>query len=302
MEAPGSGAPTQAAQSQPNQPADPKAPQGQAPAGGPATAGTVKEAAQAVMEKFKIKVDGREEEVDLEELKRGYGHQKAANKILQEGKQARKQAEMFISMLKDPDKVEEILEKLGHKPRELFETRLASKIKREILEKEDPRAIELEDARAKLKAYEDLERKQKEAQEKRALDEMKAKYAKDYNDQFVGALKETGLPATKESVSKMAQYISRAAKIGYEITPQEAAKMVQEDIQQYKIALLSQADGETLLNMLGDEMAEKILTARGSRVKSPTLPTPQEQGQRRERRTNTNISDKERRRMTRGWG
>jgi len=274
-------APTQAgAQTQTATPQTPtpvgQAPQGAAPQGG----NTVSDAAKEVMKKYKVKVDGQDMEVDEQELLRGYGHQKAANKKLQEGVAARKQAEMFISMLKDPNKFWEVAKKMGHDDRKMAEELLAGHLKKELM---DPKDRELEEARAKLRNYEELEKKQKEAEKNKIHEEMKKKYLADYNDQFVGALKETNLPATKESVARMAQYISRSAKIGYELSPQEAAKMVKEDIQKMQMSILSQADGDTLLSLLGDDVIAKALTARGAKVKSPEPPTPQSQGPRRER-------------------
>ena len=300
-------APTQAAPQGTTDPATQAAQNapGQAPTGATTSAGTVKEAAQEVMRKHRVRVEGQEIEVDEEELKRGYGHQRAANKILQEGKTFKKQAESFISMLKDPDKLEEVLQKLGHDPRKLFESRLADKIRVEVMTKEEreqyDRDLELKSTKAKLREYEDMKAKEEQAVKDRHHNEMKEKFKAEYNTTFVEAIKTTAVPPTKETVAKMAAYISRSVKIGVELTPLEAAKMVEDDFRQLYTRVASQADGETLLKMFGDDFAQKILTARGARVKSPNLPTPQEQGQRRDRKT-TNIGDKERRRLIRGWG
>ena len=63
----------------------------------------IKEAAQEAKRKLKIKYEDREEEVDEEEVLKVYksrkSHQQAANKELQEGKAARKQAEEFLTLL-----------------------------------------------------------------------------------------------------------------------------------------------------------------------------------------------------------
>ena len=173
-------------------------------------------------------MDGEELEVDESELLRGYSHQKAANKILQQGAAARKQAEEFISMMRDPEKFYDTAKKLGHDPRKLAEEYLAKQLEDELL---DPMDKELKEAKAKLKKIEDMEKAEKEAIEAKRNEVLKQKYAKDYSDQFVSALQETSLPPTKAMVAEMAKYVSRAAKIGFKMTAQEAAQLVKEDVQ-----------------------------------------------------------------------
>jgi hypothetical protein len=238
----------------------------------------VKEAAR----KYKVKVDGSEREVEESELIRGYAHQQAANKILQEGKGARKQAEDFIAMMKDPQKFYEAAQKMGHNPRELAEKYLASQLEDELM---DPREKELKDAKSKLAKYDEIEKEQLRQAEQKRSDELRDKYSKEYEAQFVEALKETQLPPTKPMVAEMAKYISRSAKIGFKMTPNEAAQLVKEDIQRAQVALFQSSDGDTLLRLLGDETANKILQARGSKVKSPeaNLRTPETQGEPSER-------------------
>jgi CRP-like cAMP-binding protein len=242
----------------------------------------IKDAAAEAIRRFKVKVDGAELEVDENELLRGYSHQKAANKQLQEGKAAKKQAEEFISMMKDPQKLFEVIQKLGHDPRMLSEKYLASQLEDEMM---DPRDRELRDTKNKLRQIEDMERMQKEHVEKQRLNDLKAKYSQEYETQFVDALKGSGLPPTKAMVGEMAKYISQSAKIGFKMTPGEAAQLVKEDIQRSQLALYGNADGETLLKLLGDEAASKILSARGSKPRNPeqNLKTPVTQGEPSER-------------------
>ena len=242
----------------------------------------VKEAAAEAVRKYKLKVDGQEVEVDEEELKRGYSHQKAASKILQEGKQARKQAEEFISMMKDQNKLFEAIQKLGHDPRKLAEQYLASQLEDEMM---DPREKELRDAKAKLKSIEDMERQKREQVQKQYHEQMKQKYAQEYQQQFITALQETGLPPTKPMVAEMAKYIGRAAKIGFQMDAKEAAQLVREDIQLAHQRLVGDSDGETLIKLLGEEVANKVRKWDTSRIKTPesNLRTPVEQGAPRER-------------------
>lgn len=238
----------------------------------------LKEAAKEAMEarKYKVKVDGQEMEVDEAELLRGYSHQKAANKILQQGAAARKQAEEFIAMMKDPEKFWEVAKKIGHDPRKQAEEYLARQLEDELL---DPRERELKETKLRLKQMEEMDRAQKEAMEAKRNEVLKQKYAKDYSDQFVAALQETGLPATKPMVAEMAKYVSRAAKIGFKMTPIEAAKLVDEDLRVSYGRLAKESDGEVLIRLLGEDAANKIRKYDTQRLKNPEqdLRTPTEQ-------------------------
>jgi len=255
---------------------------GQTPAGGAQT-GDVKSAAQEAMRKYKVKVEGQELEVDEKELLRGYSHQKAASKALNEGKALRKQAEEFVAMLKDKDKLKDVLVKLGHDPRRLSEEILSAHLEDELM---DPKDKQLRDITSKLKHLEDMDKRQKEAVQTQRLEEMKTRFMKEYETDFVQALQESKLPPTKPMVAEMARYISRAAKIGFKMSAQEAAKLVAEDVRSAHERLIGDSDGETLLKLLGDEVANKIRKVDTSRLKNPEagLQTPEKSLEPRERR------------------
>lgn len=258
------------------------------------TSNPVKDAAQEAMRKYKVKVDGQELEVEEQELIRGYGHQKAANKALQEGRAYRKQAEEFISMMKDPEKLFDVIQKLGHDPRNLSEKYLSRVLEDELM---DPREKELRDTKAKLKQIEDMERMQREAVEKKRNEALKAQYSQQYETQFVEALQTTGLPPTKPMVAEMAKYIGRAAQLGFKMTATEAAHLVREDIQRAHMALIGDSDGDTLIKLLGEDVANKVRKWDTSRVRTPeqNLRTPQEQGEpnQRSRSTGKRMSPRE---------
>lgn len=246
------------------------------------TGNAVKDAAAEAIRKHKLKVDGQEIEVDEEELKRGYAHQKAANKKLQAGLRAQREADNFIKLLKT-DPIKALSDpRVGHDVRKLAEEYLASQLEDEML---DPKEKELREYRKKLETYEQKEKREKEEAEKRANDALKAKYAKEYSDQFVDALKKTGLPASKPMVAEMAKYIARAAKINMPMTADEAAKLVKEDMENHYRSLYGEADPETLVKLIGEQGLQKVRGYDTSRLKDPAanLKTPETQGERQKR-------------------
>lgn len=277
---------------------------GQAPGEGQSSEQVAADAAKQAKEnlkRYKLKIDGQEREVDEKELLRGYSHQQAANKRFQEGQKLRQQAEQFVEMMKDPEKFFEVAQRLGHDPRKLSEMYLGKQLEEEFM---DPKEKEIRDYKAKLQRYEEQERQKEEEQLTRQQEALKAKYAQEYSNQFIQALKETGLPATKPMVAEMAKYISRSAKIGVEMSAKEAANLVLEDIRNSQKNLFSEADGETLIKLLGEDLANKIRGYDTSKLKDPNqfLKTPTEQGQRNTRQTQQkSMTPREWRKFNRGY-
>lgn len=260
-----------------------KPPGQQTPAAGTTGGDLTKDAAQEAMRKFKVKVDDKELEVDEAELLKGYTHGKAAAKRFQEGSRAKAQAEQFINLMKegqkDPAKLQDVLYKMGYtrqQIREISEKFLAAEIEEDLM---DPKDKELKTYKQKLAAYEAEKNKQSEDAKQQEQDRLKAKYAKEYSEAFVEALKKSGLPQTKPMVAAMAGYIKRAAEIGYKINAEEAAKLVREDEVNRLRAITGGSEAEVLANLLGEDTLQKIRAYDTQRVKDPNsqLNTPKDQ-------------------------
>lgn len=238
------------------------------------TSDLVKDAAKEAIRRHKVKVDGEEIEIDEEELKRGYSHQRAASKALNEGKALRKQAEQVVAMLKDPDKFFELAEKMGHDTRTLAEKRLAKALEEELL---DPKEKELRATKARLTEYERAEEERKERVKTEHMQALEKKIASEYETQFLSALKEESLPATKPMIAEMAKYIGRAASLGFKMTVNEAALLVKEDLKVHQGKIFRDADAETILGVLGEDLANKIRAYDVAKLKSPDqfLKTPE---------------------------
>jgi hypothetical protein len=230
--------------------------------------------AKEAIRKYKVKINGAESEVDEKELIRGYSHQQAANKAMQEGLKSKKQAEEFISMLKDEGRLFEVLEKIGHNPRSLAEKYLAAQIEEELM---DPREKELKYTKAENEAFKKKEADAIKRAEDEKIKEISSKYAKEYTESFTTALEGEKLPAKKETIQEMAKYIKRATEIGFKMTAQEAAKLVKEDIITRQKSLVGDLDGDALINYFGEDVANKIRKWDTSRVKTPeqNLKTPE---------------------------
>ncbi len=90
-------------------------------------------------------------------------------------------------------------------------------------------------------------------------------------------MKEESLPPTKPMIAEMAKYIGRAATLGFRMSVNEAALLVKEDVKIQQARMFKDADAQTILGLLGDDLANKIRAHDVSRVKSPEefLRTPE---------------------------
>lgn len=241
---------------------------------------------EAVAEaKRRLKID--DEEVDEDEVIKIYKqrrqHQQVASKTLNEGKAALQQAKEFVELLRTNPKA--ILEnpKLGIDARKLAEEILVSHLSEEMLTPEQKeqrkRDKELEDYRTEKQKREQFEKEKLERT-------LRDKYAADYTQQFTKALSEINLPPTKHTVAAMARYIGDAAKINFEMTALEAARLVKEDLLEAQRRIIGETDGETLIKLLGEDVANKIRKWDTGRLRDPNPPrvSAEDQGKPREKR------------------
>ncbi len=219
------------------------------------------------VERYKLNADGEEVEVDIHELKRGYAHQRAANKVYQEGQTAVKQAQALVDAMRDPDKFFEIAKRLGHDTRKISEKYLASQLEDDML---TPEQRELRELKAYKQRREQDEEDAKNEKEEQELSELEAQYVEHYNNEFVSALKESRIPATKSSVAAMARYIQAAAGQKYEMSAKEAAQLVAQDLRKIAKSTFSEADADALAEILGSDVVNKLRHAAVKKIKDPT--------------------------------
>lgn len=218
------------------------------------------------MKKYKVKIEGEEIEVDESELISGYQLRKASDKKFQEAAMYKKQAEEFVKLLKtDPIKVLKD-PRLGHDLRKLAEDYLIQELNEEMM---DPKEKELRDAKAKLQAFEEEKRRIQEEEQTRQQEELKQKYAQDYVQSFTKALDQSGLPRTEHTVKRMAYYMHQAVKRGLSLQPTDVVDLVKQDYINEQKALYSNLDGDTLLQILGEDIAGKIRKSDIQRLKNP---------------------------------
>lgn len=239
----------------------------QTTAGTTAQANTpVPEAAPAKTEAartFKLKVDGQEVEMSEREVLDLAQQGKSANKRFQEASVTRKEAEQIIAFAKSNPA--EFFAKTGQNARQWAEDFLLQEIQREQMSPEQKKAFENEQ---KLRKYEDTEKQTKEQARQDQMAKLEQQQMQSYDKLFVEALTASGLPKTPYTVKRMAELTLVNIKNKLELEPSQLAKIVREDYESEMKALYGQADGDTLLALLGKDAVKKLSKAQLSRYKS----------------------------------
>lgn len=222
---------------------------------------------EANIQKYKVKANGQEKEVTLEELTKAYSLAEGARKTMQEGINARNQALEAVKLLKNKDTLWDVLKQLGHDPRKISEEYLVAQVEEEML---TPEELDTRNKLKKLQVYEEMEARQKKEQEEKYISDMKAQYAQDFEKDFTDALRKVAIPPLKSAVARVARKIQIAAKTGNELSPLEAAKRVKKEMQDEWQAMYGESDDETLYNLVGDKNSERILKHRAKQIHNAT--------------------------------
>lgn len=213
-------------------------------------------------ETYTVKVNGEEQTVSLEELQKGYSTNQAAQQKFQDATLARKQAEEFINILKTDPMAVLSRPELGIDLRQLSEQYLAEQINYEQLTDEQK---ELMSARQQLQAVEQEKRAREQAEHDANLQQLTQQYQEEYNTRINTSLTEAGLPVTEATIRRMAGYMSEA--LGSDdpaiakLDDKDLVELVREDyINDFK-QMFGASDAQTLTNILGSDVANKIRQA-----------------------------------------
>lgn len=231
---------------------------------------------KAIARKLKLKVDGRDEELDESEVVRWAQMGRSAQKRFQEAAQARKQAEDFIRMLKEDPVSVMTNPAVGIDPRKFAEEYLSKELQKETLSPEQKRIRDLED---KLRKHDEDLKKAEEQSKKAEFQKLQEHYKQDFDKKFTDALQGSGLPKSPKTIQRMADYMVMALKNNLDVEPSHVVELVRQDYISEIQDLFSQTDGDKLLKILGDGVANKIRKADLARLRSSqqqpiSQPTP----------------------------
>lgn len=214
---------------------------------------------------FKVKVNGQEMEVDEQELLTGYQTRKSADEKFREASMSKKQAEEFVNLLRtNPLKVLNN-PNLGIDMKKLAEDYLIAQMEEESL---SPEQRELKEAKSKLQSFEEEKKRIESEKEEAAKAELRQRHTESYTKDITSALETSGLPRTEHTVKRMAYYMHQALKRGYDLSASDVADLVKQDYINEHKSLFGGLDGDMLLKLLGDDVANKIRKHDVSKIKN----------------------------------
>jgi hypothetical protein len=235
---------------------------------GAETEGAAEKTPKLFAEKVKVKIDGKEAEVSVGDLAKAYQKAQAADKRFQEAAITKKQAAQLVNLLQTNP-----LSVLKHpalgisqeKYREMLETELYENFVK--LDAMDPKDREIHELKHKLKVEEDGKKKQAEEAREQEMQALASKHTEDYQKQIISAIDTNGLPKSPYVVALYAKYLKQALSKGHRLKAEQVSDLVKEDVTSMYRDMFGSADGDRLISLFGDDVAEKINKARIKQLK-----------------------------------
>ena len=234
------------------------------------------EKAQPRVKKFKLKVDGKDldEEVNLDDeeyLTKQLQLAKAAQKRMGEYATLEKQVKSFIEELRrDPKKVLSD-PNVGIDVKKLA----ASVIEEEIANsKKSPEQLEKEKLEAKLRQIEDDRKREREEFQRREFERHQQAAYERYDVQMAQALEKSDLPKSPYVIKKMADYMLMGLQEGLDINPSDVLPLVREEMQNDLKEMFAVMPEEVIEKLVGKDVLNRIRKKNVAKAKTSTPPTP----------------------------
>ena len=237
---------------------------------------------QKPVNKYKVKVDNEELEVDEDELKRGYAHNKAAAKRMEQAAEMRKQYERQVQIAEgfekwihnvknNPEALFSLAEQLGLDVDDIAMKRAAERLKYEYMDEDQRRAYDNE---RELRRYKEMEQKQAELQRQQAEQQFVAKARETVENEFVEFFTEQGIRPTPTILARIAELKLGAASAGKQISVAQAYQRVVKEQQQARLELLANLS-EDDIKSLPKEQLQKLRQADMRQFNQGRRPTQQ---------------------------
>lgn len=223
---------------------------------------------EAALKKLKIK--GREVEVDDSKYHEFAQKGAAATETWQEAAKMKRDAEAFLhelktnplKVLRDPN--------LGVDLRKIAEQAIWEEMQEESL---SPEQIEQRKKDAELEEYRAEKEAKKKADEEQKMSELDQHYSADYDKRITAALHTAGLPRTTGTVRRITDYMLNDVRNGVERDMADYLEHVRQDYMADFAEFFDATDGEKLSKFLGDKNLKKV---RESDLKKMKTTTPQQ--------------------------
>lgn len=226
----------------------------------------------AIKKAYKLKVGGKDVEVDESELLKRAQMGYSADEKWQEAAKMRKQLENFVGLLQnDPSAA---LEKMGINVDELAERRIQQRIEEM---KKSPEQLEREKIEKELKSLKEEREREKEEHRSREIKALQDKYAVELESEINTALdsNELGLPKSPYIIKRMADVMIYAMKNKIpDFTAKKALEVVQGEVLEELNNMYQATPDEVFEKLVGKDRLNKY---RRSKIKKPAKPAPASQ-------------------------
>ena len=245
---------------------DAKAPEGATPPEGGKVTGEIKKDAHPddPGKPYKIKVDGKEYNVSIEEALKLAQKGVGADRKFNEAYKLRQQAEQFIHQLKTDPMSILMNPNLGFNFKQMAQDFLAKEIEKEMM---SPEQRELFETKEKIRQLEEEKKGAAEKESEARMQQLVSHYSTEYEKDIQSALQTSGLPKTRGTVKRLAYYMQKGLERGVELKAGDVIDLVRADYIQEHNELYGATDGDTLLKMFGDQTLKKIMEANLKKVK-----------------------------------
>lgn len=200
--------------------------------------------------KHKVKVDGNEMEVSLDELLQGFQLSKASTRRFQEAAELQKQAVGLISKIKEDPW--EALKELGYDVDELAEKRTADRFEWAQKPEHERKMIEME---RELQRYKQGEEETKKSQETQKQAQLRDTVFREVDDEIGAVLASAGVKPTPRLIARLAEsMIANLDANGERLPAAKAYEKTQQDLKDEVISILGSLPIEQAVSLLPKEM------------------------------------------------
>lgn len=215
----------------------------------------------------KLKVKGKEIEVDENKYHEFAQKGAAATETWQEAARLKREAESFWKALKENPRAVLSDPNLGIDLKKVAEDLIWEELQEAKL---SPEEKEYRKEKEELEKYRQSERERKAAEEEAKKRELDEHFAIDYDKKMARAIQESGLPKSTAIVRRMTDYVLHDVRNGIERDFSEYVDAVREDYIKDISELFSDLDGDALIKFLGDANIKKVRESDLKRIKTTT--------------------------------
>jgi hypothetical protein len=204
---------------------------------------------------YKIKVNGREMDVSLDELKTLAQKAESAEQRFLEAGKMRKQSQTLVRLLKENPLQVLSDPRLGIDIKKIAQDFLYAEIQKEQM---TPEQRELHDTKQKLAEMEEEKKTSQKKIEDERFQELVKHHSTQLDKEISAALQTANLPKSPTTIKRVAFYMMEGLKRGVELKASDVMDIVRNDYISDFRDMFGLADGETMTKVLGDEVVKKL--------------------------------------------